>query len=140
MTEPIKNPKNANPDYQDRDILLKPILWFIGGLTIVTFLTFIVTALMFRAMDRRAERADMLSSPLATERILPTERILQVDEVKDLKAHLAEMNELLNNYVLIDPVAGRARIPIERAMELVAERGYDLPVTTTDTGVEEVTE
>ncbi len=140
MTEPIHHPKNENPDYQDRDILLKPILWFIGGLAIVTFLTFVVTALIFRAMDRRMERTDIPASPLATERILPTERLLQVNEVKDLKGHLAEVNELLNNYVLIDPVAGRARIPIERAMEIVAERGYDIPAAAADTGVEEEAE
>lgn len=140
MTDPNKDPKNANPDYQDRDILLKPILWFIGGLAIVTILTFVVTALIFRAMDRRMARTDIPASPLATERILPAERLLQVNEVKDLKQHWAEMDELLNNYVLIDPVAGRARIPIERAMELVAERGYDVPVASTNTGVEKVSE
>jgi hypothetical protein len=56
----------------------------------------------------------------------PTPRLLTDDgdeDVADLHAH-EEL--LLNNYTWVDQSKGKVRIPIERAMELIAQRG--LPV------------
>lgn len=51
------------------------------------------------------------------------EPVLQIDPVADLNAYKAQQNELLNNYGWVDKDAGVARIPIERAIELTAQKG-----------------
>src|ERR1017187_3869749 len=51
---------------------------------------------------------------------------LQQREVLDLKAVRAAEDQVLNSYAWIDPEKGVVRIPIDRAMDLLVERG--LPV------------
>lgn len=48
---------------------------------------------------------------------------LQVDEARDLNRLREQENALLNSYGWVDQKAGIVRIPIARAMEIVAERG-----------------
>jgi len=51
------------------------------------------------------------------------EPVLQIDPVADLKAYQAQEEALLNGYGWVDEGAGVARIPIDRAIELIAKQG-----------------
>jgi hypothetical protein len=48
---------------------------------------------------------------------------LQENEVLDLKAIRAAEDQVLHSYAWIDPEMNVVRIPIDRAMDLLAERG-----------------
>src|ERR1035438_4517993 len=48
---------------------------------------------------------------------------LQESEVLDLKTSRAAEDQVLNGYAWVDPEKGVVRIPIDRAMDLLAERG-----------------
>ena len=48
---------------------------------------------------------------------------LQENEVLDLRAIRAAEDQVLHSYAWVDPEKGVVRIPIERAMDLLAERG-----------------
>jgi hypothetical protein len=48
---------------------------------------------------------------------------LQKTEVLDLKTIRAAEDQVLNSYAWIDPEKGVVRIPIDRAIDLLAERG-----------------
>ena len=52
----------------------------------------------------------------------PTPR-LQDDNTRDLKALRANEDKLLHEYTWIDKNSGAVRIPVSRAMEILAERG-----------------
>ena len=56
----------------------------------------------------------------------PTPRVQTDDGNQDIADMHAREDLLLNNYTWIDETKGTVRIPIERAMELIAQRG--LPV------------
>ena len=56
----------------------------------------------------------------------PTPRLLTDDGDEDVADLHAREELLLNNYTWVDQSKGKVRIPIERAMELIAQRG--LPV------------
>ena len=56
----------------------------------------------------------------------PAPRLQTDDGNEDIADMHARENLLLNNYTWIDQSKGTVRIPIERAMELIAQRG--LPV------------
>jgi len=58
--------------------------------------------------------------------MLPPEPRLQVSAPKDLEQYKAAQGEILNSYGWVDQKAGIVRIPIERAMDILVQRG--LPV------------
>jgi len=66
------------------------------------------------------------ASPFAESQAAPPAPRLQVRPVQDLKQLQQAENERLNSYGWVDQKAGIARIPIDRAMDLLAEKG--LPV------------
>jgi hypothetical protein len=68
------------------------------------------------------------ASPFTQARPLPAagKPRLQAAPRMDLEQALAEQNQLLNSYGWVDQKTGVVRIPIDRAMELLLERG--LPV------------
>jgi hypothetical protein len=56
----------------------------------------------------------------------PTPRLLTDDGDQDVANLHARESLLLDNYSWVDHKAGKVRIPIERAMELIAQRGLPL--------------
>ncbi len=66
------------------------------------------------------------ASPFENVRTLPPEPRLQVSAPKDLEQYKAAQDEILNNYGWVDQTAGVVRIPIDRAMDILLQKG--LPV------------
>ena len=66
------------------------------------------------------------ASPFANERALPPEPRLQVSAPADLKQYKAAQDEVLTSYGWVDESAGVVRIPIDRAMAVLLQKG--LPV------------
>ena len=115
-------------DYSDRDIQLKPIVVFSVLIALFTALVFGAVRYALRYWERQAQTADAAVSPMAAERQLPTTALLQVNEPRDLAAQRAWESSLLTNYAIVNKDAGVVRIPVERAMEIIAQRG--LPART----------
>ena len=113
--------------YEKSDLKPKPIVIFGVILTLVTILALVASYGMIRFLgwwDR--PRLETPASPLAT-RAVPSEPRLQVEAPTELKGLQATEQEVLTSYGWVSKEAGIARIPIERAMQLVLERG--LPVS-----------
>jgi hypothetical protein len=68
------------------------------------------------------------ASPFENARALPSRPVLQVTPARDLRQYLDQQNAVLNSYGWVDQKAGVARIPIDRAMDLLLQKG--LPVRT----------
>lgn len=115
-------------DYSDRDIQLKPIIVFSVYIALFTALVFGAVRYAMSYWERQARTADARLSPMAVERQLPAAPLLQIDEPRDLAAQRVWESSLLTNYAVVDKDAGVVRIPVERAMELIAQRG--LPART----------
>ena len=69
--------------------------------------------------------------PTALERLepVPPPPRLQAEPAEDLATYLARGKAILEGYAWVDEDAGIARIPIEQAVRLVAERGWPQPAT-----------
>jgi hypothetical protein len=124
----MTTPHGAAPGgYEKSDLRPRPILVFAVILALVTILALVATYGMIRFLgwwDR--PRLETPASPLAT-RTVPSEPRLQVEAPKELTRLQATEQEVLTTYGWVSKEAGIARIPIERAMQLVLERG--LPVS-----------
>jgi hypothetical protein len=66
-----------------------------------------------------------------TDRLIDTfpKPRLQPDEYRDYAVYRRQVDEQMNSYTWIDKNAGKVRIPLSRAIDLLAERG--LPVAST---------
>jgi hypothetical protein len=115
---------NASGGYEKRDANVRFLGFVIAGLGLLTVAGMVVSWLVFRGLDARHEAAQPPAPPLAETRpAAPPEPRLQVDPRRDMEAVRREESEALRGFGWVDRDAGIARIPIERAMELLAGRG-----------------
>ncbi len=82
----------------------------------------ILAVWIFNYLAAREAKQDVPPSPLAKVEAPPEPR-LQFFAPKDLAERRALEEKILNSYDWVNRQAGTVRIPIERAMQLLAERG-----------------
>ncbi len=122
--------------YERRDISIRALVW-IG-------IAFIVTAIVlnfglwrvygyFAARDVR-NGLQPSTTIRADQMKLPPEPRLQTNPEGDLEEMQKKQNAALNEYGWIDKQAGVVKIPIERAIDLTAQRG--LPAVASERGDE----
>ncbi|HEX7955593.1 MAG TPA: hypothetical protein VF508_01535 [Pyrinomonadaceae bacterium] len=143
----------TNPDvaHEESDVAVRPLLWFVGGLTFFTLVVCLSMYLMFQFFLGREVSQELAASPLARqgEERLPPEPRLQLAPGWQVKTDDGRRHELsyaadnvghvpqpwseyllvseewrteLEDYGWADEKAGTARIPVEQAMRLYLQR------------------
>jgi hypothetical protein len=126
-------------DYERRDIGVKGVLYFLAGLAVAVVLVYFIVDGLYSYLDKRSDAEQVPVSPLVTnapkdtrhvskdytENAFPTPR-LEEDERGQLNDNRLKEEQTLSSYNYIDQKAGTVRIPIERAIDLIVQRG--LPV------------
>lgn len=93
------------------------VAWFALGLAVTVALVIVGTRLSLgTAEPPKAAQLPAIDVPPAPR--------LQVDAPADLAAMRAQEDRILGSYGWVDRSAGKVRIPIDRAMDLVAQRGF----------------
>ncbi len=100
------------------------ILGFAGGVVALLVVAAVTSWLLFGAERKRLAAEDPPRSPIpeANEPVIPPEPRLQSDPPADMAALRARENAILHSHGWADEQASTVRIPIERAIELVAEK------------------
>jgi hypothetical protein len=108
-----------------RDVTVRPIVGFCIGLFLLVAFSFWVTRVMFNYFAAREAKSASWTASLMRERpqLLPPEPRLEVLPVQDLKQMRASEENILHSYGWVNQQSRIVRIPIERAMQLIAERG-----------------
>ena len=111
--------------HEERDLTLRPIV--LAGAGLVLVLVFVAVAMfgLYRVFATREARLSPPQNALAAAEgpRLPPQPRLQVQPIRDLRElHTAEDN-ILEHYAWVDRAAGVVRIPIARAIELLAAKG-----------------
>ena len=127
-TPGLRPPASPSGDENVRDILR-----FGLGMIVAVVVIYAVLFGMFQYFDREAAASDPAKNPLlAGEKppAIPAARFpqpqLQANAAADLEKLRFAENETLSTYGWVDRNAGVVRMPIDRAMQMIAERG--LPV------------
>lgn len=111
--------------YEKRDLRTSSVLW--GGAIVlaVTVAAFGCMWLLWASLLARERAASPPAHPLAASvaREQPPAPRLQSSPRVDLLALRAQEDAALGSYGWLDKNQGTVRIPIERAMQLLAERG-----------------
>ena len=146
--------------YELTDVSVSGVGVFLGALGIVIVIFFVFAFGMGKVINIVLRRSDgppspwqtagntasggltgksMQSSPVIEQKQLhqlvqafPTPRLQTDDGDQDLTDLHAREDLLLGHYTYLDPAQGKVRIPIDRAMQLIAERG--LPVAPAAAG------
>src|SRR6185295_16751100 len=105
---------------------VNPRVVLIAALGVVAVLVLVTIGsgfLLLHYASREARRS-AAANPLAESygRRVPPQPRLQADPLGDLHALRAEEDALLHGYGWVDRKAGTTRIPIERAIEVLADR------------------
>jgi len=111
-----------SPGYERSDASPKSLLKFGIGL----FLILVACILGMRWMFFYFAHVQQLgppASPFENARVLPPQPRLQVHPKLDLEKYLDAENRILTTYGWVDKQNGVVRIPIDRAMDLLLERG-----------------
>ncbi len=125
MDEPRNNADPAQRGYEPSDISTRRLFAFAAGVVALVVLGVLLSAAVFHFFVRH-ESLGPPASPFENVRQLPPSPRLQTTAPFDLGRYHDSQNEILGSYGWVDPQAGFVRIPIERAMKLVLERG--LPI------------
>ena len=125
MTDETHAPPGPVPSagHEQRDISVRPVVLAGTGLLVVTLIVFVAMRFLFVFYEHREERLSPPANPLAVEYgpALPPQPRLQSHPIRDLVELRATEEAILHSYAWVDVQAGVVRIPIGRAMELLAE-------------------
>lgn len=139
----IETHQNSNSqghgDYERRDISAKGIFYFLAGLALTVILVHLFLRGMYEYLDRRVRAHQPPLNPLVSNAPVDTRKVspkypetafpdprLETDERTQLNGIRLAEEQKLNSYDWVDKEAGTVRIPIERAMDLLAQRGLPL--------------
>jgi len=117
-----KQPQPPQRGYEERDMHFKSVVIFAAGLGLAVGLVLVIAVGVLHFFASRPSPYPS-PSPLAATRAPYTGPKLQVNAPEDLKNWRAAEETILTGYAWVDPDKGKVRIPISRAIDLLAKRG-----------------
>ena len=130
MSEEVHN-SNVSPGvspedgYERTDAETGPLAVLAVSVGLLVLISLTGVAIMWRVMayETHDDTGESRGSPLAGLRPLPPTPRLQITPSTDLKDIREQEHALLSTYGWVEKDKGVVRIPIDRAMDLLAERG-----------------
>ena len=123
MAEPNIRAESATTGHELSDVYPKKILWFAIGLALVIGAVVLVSYGLFHYFYQSETRRRPPPSPLSYGVEPPPEPRLLTKPGADLAAMRAEEDQILSGYGWIDRERGIVRVPIDRAITLLAQKG-----------------
>jgi hypothetical protein len=123
MSEPVKGPEHPRRGYEDSDVSVRRLFAFAGGVVGLILLGLLGSAFVFHFFVRHTPLGPP-ASPFEDVRDLPPDLRLQTTAPLDLKRYRDDQAKILAGYGWVDAQAGVVRIPVDRAMELLLQKGY----------------
>ena len=125
MSKEVHNSNGLPEDgYERTDAETGPLAVLAVSVGLLVLISLTGVAIMWRVMAyETSDTGALQGSPLAGLRPLPPTPRLQITPSTDLKGTREQEHELLSTYGWVEKDKGVVRIPIDRAMDLLAERG-----------------
>src|ERR1700739_1376134 len=117
--------------YEKSDASPRGLVYFaltIGAILAATCLSLIW---LFKHYEQTENPGSFVAAPFSGTRPLPQPPRIQPNPAVDMQSYLQSQQNLLNSYGWIDRPNGIVRLPVDRAMELLLERG--LPTRAANT-------
>lgn len=128
---PQATPAREVPGYETRDANTRGVLGFLVVLFVVINVVLFGTWRLFRYYSV-ADLSPAPASSFADERQVPPAPELEVHGREDFQKMYAEQQQELETYAWEDRQAGVVRVPIERAMDLLLQKGLPVMPSATE--------
>jgi hypothetical protein len=137
MAEPIKNHDAAHGSYEHQDLHAKSVIYFFVALAVFLLVIYLISFGIYHALDSINEANKTTMSPMVAPKAdtrtvdnsdtqaFPEPR-LETSERTQLRTFIEDQDSKLATYNWVDKDKGVVQIPIDRAMDLIVQRG--LPV------------
>jgi hypothetical protein len=114
-----------SPDQFDRELDFGWINKFMIGLTVLVVVSFVGLWLLSEPLKNYLASGDAEDSPLLApgQTVLPPQPHLQVESYADWAEMETAQDLELDSYGWVEEGAGRVRIPVQEAMDQIAEHG-----------------
>ena len=123
---PTRRARRSTPDTSCRDAEAAPVLKFLAFLAVVTVGVAALVIVFYNYLESREARREGRRAtrwPRGSARPMPPPPRLQTYPFQDVKDLRQEERRLLETYEWVDRNAGVVRIPVDRAIEVLAEKG-----------------
>jgi hypothetical protein len=133
----LRSPQEMRREgYERSDADVRSLLKFGASLLTILIIVLISMKSMFFYFAR-SQKLGPPASPFEEVRVLPPQPRLQVQPRIDLQTYCEDQLEQLNTYGWVDPHNEVVRIPVDRAMDLIVQRGLPArPAASATTGAE----
>ncbi|MFZ3200702.1 MAG: hypothetical protein WA175_06085 [Candidatus Acidiferrales bacterium] len=128
MSMETKDRRSAHPEpdreagYERRDANIRGLLEFAFWLAMVLVVTLLAMKLTYHFFAKM-EPVGPPASPFTNVREIPAGPLLQAAPHLDLQTYCEGQEQQVNTYGWIDQQQGTVRLPVDRAMDLLLERG-----------------
>ena len=122
MAEHLESHNGAG-GYEHRDTDARIIVYSALGLVVGMVLVCLFVVGLFREMQK-VMPVDHPTSSIANPNRIPPEPRLQPHPAEEYKALRQHESDVLDHYGWVDQKAGVVRIPIDKAIDIMAKRGF----------------
>jgi len=129
MDEHAKGNARSERRYEDSDVSLGRLFAFAAGVVGLVIFGVISSAVVFKFFVRHQPLGPP-ASPFENVRELPPEPRLQTEAPQDLQRYHADQDKILESYGWVDQKANVVRIPVDRAMDILLQKGYPVRGST----------
>jgi hypothetical protein len=109
--------------YEKSDASPRGLVYFILIIAGILVLSFLSLRWLFGYFQKAENPGSFVATPFESARPLPPPPRIQPDPGADMQNYFQSQQNLLNTYGWIDRQNGIVRLPIDRAMELILQRG-----------------
>ncbi|HTS68622.1 MAG TPA: hypothetical protein VMO17_06530 [Terriglobia bacterium] len=123
MSESADKPGKTSRGYEGSEVNVGRLFAFAAGVVGLVVVGVLGSAAVFHFFVRHQPLGPP-ASPFENVRTLPPEPRLQTTAPLDLKHYRADEEKILGTYGWVDSQAGVVRIPVDRAIDLLLQKGY----------------
>jgi hypothetical protein len=127
----INPPIVRSGGYEKSDASPRGLAHFALTIAAILAATCVSLIWLFKHYEKTENPGSFVAAPFSGTQPLPPPPRIQSNPAVDMQSYLQSQQNLLNTYGWIDRQSGIVRMPIDRAMELVLERG--LPTRAANT-------
>lgn len=118
------NPQDApSHGYEKSDASPRGLVYFALVIAVILVSTLLSLRWLFGYFQKTENPGSFVAQPFAAARPLPPPPRIQPDPAADIESYRESQQHLLNTYGWIDRQNGIVRLPIDRAMQLLLQRG-----------------
>ena len=129
MDEHAKGTEPRKRGYEESDANIAGVFWFAAAVVVLIVMGVLASTIAFRFFVHHQSLGPP-ASPFEDVRQLPPEPRLQTNAREDLRRYHQDEDKVLGTYGWVDQKANVVRIPIDRAMDLMLQKGYPVRGST----------